>query len=356
MGLAALILVSESAVDSGPLPFGLTAIDLQARQAMAMGANPILIHAVEMGTGLSAALTRLKSTGHPVKLVRTNAEAANHIHPQENVLLYAGNVKFDEADPLHLRGSYIAVKPLEQGCADQELIDSKHSWSGIALLPGSLIRDVNGLVGDWALGPTLLRLAVQQGIEKRFTDGKSLTWQPSSVAGIGKIIEGVAQKAALKLPLWSIPFVHRASIALGFASLISSVADWQIAALCLFLLALVAEGFQVQTQKFLNIGGPLAHNTPSNPMAIFASLLLVIIAYSVAKSGGRWEVLVMALWWASLHLSAREVDNRFHATPATAISVTLIAALFDQIYWSFPIILAHSLVAYHLNGRSLGRH
>jgi hypothetical protein len=355
VGLAALILVSEERRSRQSLPFGMTATEIQARQAMAMGANPILIHIEDMAADLSAALTRLKSGGYPVRLVRSNAEAANHIHPQENVLLYAGDVKFDEADPNHLRGYYIAVKPLEPGCVDQELIDAEHAWSGIALLPGTLIRDVNSLVGDWALGPTLLRLAVQQGTEKRLSDGEPLGAGSAKSTGLADRLDHAAMGAAAKLPAWALPLIGLLPIALTVVAIGLGLASFHAGGLTLFLLAMAVDWFRKKTGHAIHERG--IPTLSSRQFPIFcAGALLLIFSFSLASLGGYWELLAIALWWIWLHLFILDGGSKVYANAVTSVAITLSCTLVGQAYWAFPIILLHALASHHLNERSLGRH
>jgi hypothetical protein len=355
VGLAALILVSEERHSRQSLPFGMTATEIQARQAMAMGANPILIHVEDMGADLSAALTRLKSGGYPVRLVRSNAEAANHIHPQENVLLYAGDVKFDEADPNHLRGSYIAVKPLESGRIDQDMIDAQYAWSGIALLPGTLIRDVNSLVGDWALGPTLLRLAVQQGTEKRLGDGEPLVAGSPQSTGLADKLDHLAMSAAARLPAWALPLIGLLPIALAVIAIGLGLANFHIGGLTLFLLAMAFDWFRKKTGDAVHQSGIPTLSSRQFPILCGGSLLL-IFSFSLASTGGDWELFAITLWWIWLHLFILDGGSKVYANAVTGVAITLFCTVVGQAYWAFPIILVHTLLSYHLNERSLGRH
>src|SRR3546814_9073084 len=44
-----------------------------------------------------------------------------------------------------------------------ERIDATARWAGLALLPGTMVREVSRRFGDWDLQSTLLRTAVQSG-------------------------------------------------------------------------------------------------------------------------------------------------------------------------------------------------
>jgi hypothetical protein len=44
-----------------------------------------------------------------------------------------------------------------------ERIDALDRWGGLALLDGKLLRETAAILGDWTLGPTLLRAALQAG-------------------------------------------------------------------------------------------------------------------------------------------------------------------------------------------------
>jgi hypothetical protein len=55
-----------------------------------------------------------------------------------------------------------------------EIIDAAMRWSGYALLDGTTLRRVAGMVGDWDAASTLLRLLVQENARRVLLDGDQL--------------------------------------------------------------------------------------------------------------------------------------------------------------------------------------
>src|SRR3546814_11072034 len=51
-----------------------------------------------------------------------------------------------------------------------ERIDATARWAGLALLPGTMVREVSRRFGDWDLQSTLLRTAVQSGAARMTWD------------------------------------------------------------------------------------------------------------------------------------------------------------------------------------------
>lgn len=181
--LAALILGSETETD-GNLPVllpvaGQTLVEFHARIACAHGAGHIVLVADRMPGALLAAVDRLKSGGIPVDVVRTAAEAADSIHPDEDVVVLSGNVvvRPDQLSALmDGQGSVLLTLSDTPETQHFERIDAQDRWTGIALLNGNIVRETANMLGDWQLGPTLLRVALQKGVRRvQALDGTSVS-------------------------------------------------------------------------------------------------------------------------------------------------------------------------------------
>jgi hypothetical protein len=176
--MAALILGNEGDVD-GELPIllpvaGQTLLEFQARTAKSLGAGHIVLLADRMPGALLAAIDRLKSGGVEVDVIRTAREAADSIHPDERLLVLSGGVVAPAAliSKLALEEGAVLLTVAETSENQRfERIDARERWTGLAMLDGTILRETAAMLGDWQLGPTLLRIAVQQGTRRVQTDG-----------------------------------------------------------------------------------------------------------------------------------------------------------------------------------------
>lgn len=172
MALACLIVGCEEARGPGgrlraELPFaGASLIDYQARQAAAAGARHIVLLVERMPAALTAAIDRLKRDGVPVEVARSVADAADHIHPEERLLVIGDGVIADNETFARIAAAPpLTMLTLADSAATQhwERIDATRRWAGLALFNGALLRRTVEMLGDWDLQSTLLRRAVQAG-------------------------------------------------------------------------------------------------------------------------------------------------------------------------------------------------
>lgn len=173
---AALILAQtdgESGAASQPLLLtlgGQTLLERMVDQAIRLECQHVIICAGPLPSALMGAVDRLKSRGVDVALARTPREAADLLHPEEQVLLFAAALILPDeelAGVAALRQPTLFTLPEIWGRDRFERIDAQHNWAGIAVLPAAMIRDTVAMLGDWAFGPTVLRRAVQLGAVRR---------------------------------------------------------------------------------------------------------------------------------------------------------------------------------------------
>lgn len=176
MPFAALVLAQtdgESGAATQPLLLtlgGQTLLERMVDQAIRLGCQHVVICAGPLPSSLMGALDRLKARGLDLALARTPREAADLLHPEEQVLLFNSALILPDEE---LNGVAALMQPtlftLPEiwGRDRYERIDAQHNWAGIAVLPASLIRETVAMLGDWAFGPTLLRRAVQLGATRR---------------------------------------------------------------------------------------------------------------------------------------------------------------------------------------------
>lgn len=172
LALACLIVGCEEARGPGArlraeLPFaGATLIDYQARQAAAAGAKHIVLLVERMPAALTAAIDRLKRDGVPVEVARSVQDAADHIHPEERLLVIGDGVIADNDTLGRIAAApALTMLTLADSAASQhwERIDATRRWAGLALFNGALLRRTVEMLGEWDLQSTLLRRAVQAG-------------------------------------------------------------------------------------------------------------------------------------------------------------------------------------------------
>jgi len=148
-------------------------LDYQVRAAHQAGAQHILVFAERLTAHILATSDRLARDDIKIEIVRTPEEAADHLHPDELTLVVAANViaapqvyrllmQADKARVLGLRDM--------EGLESLERIDGFTRWSGLALMSGTLIRQTARTVGEWDYARTLLRQALQSGVELEVDD------------------------------------------------------------------------------------------------------------------------------------------------------------------------------------------
>ncbi len=167
MALAALILAGEHGVgERPPLLFkiaGQTLLERLFRQMKAAGANHIVLLVTALPADVLAIVDRMTKEGLSIDLARSAADAADRIHPDERLIIVDGPLVIEQSWIDRLRdaeGSTLVTVAASPEAAF-ERIDAKDDWLGLACLDGEVLRSTASQLGDWALGPTVLRRAVQ---------------------------------------------------------------------------------------------------------------------------------------------------------------------------------------------------
>lgn len=198
MALASLI-IGCAALDDGmtpraALPFlGQSLIEYQARQAAAAGARHIVILVERVPAALVAGIDRLKRDGLDVELARSVADAADRIHPEEQLLLIGDGVIARQEllkRAALSRAPTIFTVPDSGATLRHERIDAGSRWAGFALIDGTSLRKTVAMLGDWDLQSTLLRRIVQAQAA-RIEAGAASVW----------LIEDAAKARAAEISL-----------------------------------------------------------------------------------------------------------------------------------------------------------
>ncbi len=175
MALAALILATtedEGSAAAQPLLLTLGGQSLMERlvwQACRIGCRHIVLCAGPLPAAMMSALDRLRARGVDIKLARSPQEAADYFHPEEKVLVFANALVLPdtELEQLVARDRAAALTLPEPWGRDRfERIDAVDNWAGVVTLGAPMIRETASMLGEWAFAPTLIRRAIQQGVER----------------------------------------------------------------------------------------------------------------------------------------------------------------------------------------------
>jgi hypothetical protein len=165
--LAALIIADEAVVT--PLVLGRSLTELQIARVVSTGARHVVCLVRQVSSQILAVADNLRANGLTIDIVRSVADAADAIHPDEAVFLVASQVLVSGKT----LGELVSSGPPSLLCVDNdaatsqfEIIDAATRWTGYALLDGATLRSVANMVGDWDAASTLLRQLVQENARR----------------------------------------------------------------------------------------------------------------------------------------------------------------------------------------------
>ncbi len=347
---------------------GQTLIEYQARIARACGAGHIVVLVDRIPALLVAAFDRLRADGIEVDIARDAGEVADRIHPDEQLLVIAGGVVASRSIVEALAGK-LAPTLLTLSDTPQtshfERIDALDRWGGLALLDGKLLRETAAMLGDWTLGPTLLRAALQAGAARLPYKGNGLALiqderDAQSVAhalamGNGggddgfwqsQIVGPVVQRLLPQLLSRDVPPDLMAILPLGLLgmAMLAAAIGWIATGFGLFLLT----GFPAAAAKIMaDIGA-----RPDRILRWIAKArlpvvvtLLVFTGWSLDVSGLGWGPLVLAFWAgiALLLQPQSSVGEAWYADADLIALEMLMACLIGQPVLGLMIAVAHAV-------------
>lgn len=358
MPLAGLILTDDDALalEAGArtlLPVaGQSLIEYQVRIARAAGAGHIAILVDRIPAGLVAAFDRLRDDGIDIDIARDAREAADRIHPDERLLVVAGGLvaargvvdRMAEA-PV----STLLTLPDSPESVHFERIDANDRWAGLALLNGQLLRDTAAMLGDWTLGPTLLRAALQAGAARTRHEGGGVALvrneqDATSIAhflasgGVegaeafwpSQVVEPIVRRLLPKLIGVSVPLqaVLALPLALLGAALVFGALGWEAAGFAAFLVA----GFPAAIGKALaDIAArpdrPLYWANEAKRPVLLA--LMMFAGWAVGRSsGGEWGPIALGLWaGVALMLQPSSVQRDWWHADADILAIEMLMCL-----------------------------
>jgi hypothetical protein len=354
---------------------GQTLFEYQARIARACGVGHLVVLVDRMPAELVAALDRLRGDGVDVEVARSMADAADRFHPEEMVVVIAGGVVATRAVIERLtqhQAPLVLAVPEDPANSEFERIDATHRWSGLALLTGAVLRKTAGLIGDWTAGPTLLRVALQEGVRREQTEGVFLVRSPADAqsASLRLLSEG-AEPAGIALDQLLIdPLVTRA-----LPGIMSSRLQFDIIALMPWVLLLIslgtaAAGWVVAAFTFFVLSAiptvaarRMAHVSARRSAALEMferlrlpafSALAIILGWNEYAQGRGWGSLVLAAWAIiALILQPPVPRARWMADAGWAALLLLAATAAGQPLAGLVALVAYSVVTQFVLVRSI---
>ncbi len=368
MPLAALIIANEKTGDAsleGLSILGQPLVEYQCRLAAAAGATHITICADALPGQLVGVLDRLRSEGLVIAFARTASEAADTVHPEEAVLLFARGAVASAGLVTHFAKAERAIVLVVANDAHSErleLIDASHRWAGLARIDGALVRQTAGLLGDWSLAETLLRLAVQSGATRHGHDPQvdgaaGIAASPHDLRALALVqidlTNTLSETGWLEKPLgWLGRAVGRSAGKLGvpsrlcalgvigmlIAAILLAISGWTVASLAILVTALlpadVANRLLIAAQQ---TSRPFSHYVQWRERI---GLIILLLAGWNVSGHASWGPLILALWisWTILTVRQRQ---------ATAESSAALIGLGIVAGWptaGFALALLHLLV------------
>lgn len=376
MPLAVFIIAGESGDDAGGspaamLPFaGQTLLEYQVRLARACGGGHIVVLVEQLPAAMIALLDRLRADGIDVDIAREPRDAADRIHPEEQVLLFSpgfvGSRQIVEGLAAQARPTLVTLPDIPAH-AGFERIDASERWSGIALLTGQSVRDTAAMLGDWSISSTLMRSALQSGAVRwrlETSDGLAIistALQAEAMsASLVDTVDAIDQSPFVRLvaqPLaklavphllkWQVPFALLAVLPLIFlgSAVLLALLGWFATGFALLCVAALAEALAtVLAQLSVRDEASLALFKRVRSPAFY--IMLLLLGWAVAGASGDWAPLLLSLWGVSILIIQPQAVSRmpkWRATSESASLIILLALLFSAPVAGLLLIIGHGV-------------
>jgi hypothetical protein len=369
--LAALIAAQENLESGGglraTLPLaGRTLIEHQVNIAVRAGAARIILLVERVPAALAQAIDRLRRDGVSIEAARSVSDAADRIHPDEDVLLIADGCVAGQGIVNRLAAApapAVLALPDTSEQAMFERIDPHSRWAGFALITGASLHDTSRMLGDWDLTSTQLRRSIQEGATRIDALGPGEAGEPGSQPIIavdkGRLVlleRSVLRQSPVAGGNWADLYVHRliggpligplilrrvqpSHLALGSAALaaIGAVAAifgyfWMAA----LLMPIGAAGFSVARQMARIWAAEVPHAAPlliARQGAALIALLMLVRHLGVQTSWGWWIVAAIVPLGLTGLAALRPVARALGAAEAPAwLPAT------DPLVWISPVL------------------
>ncbi len=362
MPITALILLDDvPAGERSPLSLklaGQSILERLVRQCVAAGATQAIIFATNASAEIAAEAERMANSGLPISVCRSQKELGQKLHPEEAVWVIDGPLLIDQRWFERLaNAAHPLLLTVPKAAGDRfERIDAADNWAGLARVSGTIVRETLSQLGDWALGPTILRRIVQLGAERLAIDCdaetapviRPLNEQEFTTSRLGQISEKAhgSEKAlvANALRKWFLlPFgrqilasnisskiFHIASIILIILALMLQFSKMPLQSGLLLILAFIlAQAGQIVARSLTGEGYPriLGYIRDASVIAL-AFALVVPIPQGPAKIASFVLASWMCVQWG-LHFIFRQNETLLDAE--ALVLVLLLSGLFGVI-------------------------
>lgn len=347
---------------------GQSLIEYQVRVARAAGAAHIIVLVDHMPAALVAAFDRLRADGIDIDIARDARDAADRIHPDEQLLVMANGAVASPtlvADFVAPNRPALLTVPDTVDYGHCERIDARSRWSGLALVEGALLRTTAAMLGDWTLGPTLLRAAVQSGTEQRLLSADDQAALIGNEAAAARFTHQLAQapgpRSAGWFEDWLVrPLTARATptlfarrvpldlivtlplVLLGSAILLVLL-GWFTFGFLIALLAIIPAGIAFTMANIAARAAPLLdwYDRAKHPAL---GLMLLVTGWGLSSAGTQWGALIAAGWAASNLLLLERDRAPWHANGDMAALVMLLTCAVGQPLIGIAVLVAHGLL------------
>ncbi|WP_293883073.1 hypothetical protein [Sphingomonas sp.] len=337
--LAALVIADDS--PDTPLVLGRSLTELQIARVVSTGARHVVCLVRQISPTMLGVADNLRANGLTVDIVRSIAEAADAVHPNEAVFLIASKVLVSSATLGELRaGGAPALLCVDRDVAPTqfEIVDATMRWTGYALMRGATLRQVANMVGDWDPASTLLRQMVQDNARRIVLTSAQVTEAMMTIrdsdeainAGrklldadtgerdgmgsywCGRPLGRFCARLAGELGIKS-KSIELGAVAAAVLGALVSLTGWLVAGLVILTLAFVGKSAAARLSSALDelgSSGPVLRGTED----IAAIVTVCACAATLASRTGQWGCLLLGgLLIGAQYLVRRRIAPFRHA-------------------------------------------
>lgn len=182
MATSALIVLDDESFRTRVL--GLDWLEFTLLRLGTLGIGHVVVVVDRVPRTLGEILDRVRRAGVACTVARAAGDLTKLFHPDEIVVLVGGTVLADAALVTGVaRCATETILCVGDGASAFERIDATSWWTGWATLRGSRMAGLEGAPDGWSAASTLLRSAVQAGVE-RVSVAPSALFDAASPAGL----------------------------------------------------------------------------------------------------------------------------------------------------------------------------
>lgn len=374
LSLAVLIIAGESSDEArGQAALlnvaGQALLEYQIRLARSCGGRHFVVLVDQLPAAMIALFDRLRADGIDVDVARDARDAADRIHPEEQVLLLSAGLlpRVGLLERICARSEPVLVTiGDDQASQGFERIDAQDRWAGLALLNGRAVRDTAAMLGDWSMGSTLLRQSLQAGIGRfRLERSDDVTLVDTDVAAVAHSHKLIGEAAGMltdapgrsfflpaisRLVEWLLPRAVPVELIavvppiLAGSAMLLGLIGWHATAFLVLLIACLTAAVSKLAHKVSIRENRLTRLWYWAKTGGF-TLLVLLGGWSAARAGQDSAALLLALWALSLYLWPASATSR----PRWAMSVesgSVVMFLTTALQW--PVAGVAALVIHGL--------